>query len=178
MITNPGPLPVEYLEALGRVVVLSGQLEHELTGILARIVGGHRNAVEALIDGDSFSMKVDKLRVLVSRQIRLNGVKVEGALNRAVPDDFAEMLSRVATACEAARTARNDAVHGRWGRTSDGQIVCVTVKTRPVYKLDEAIVSLAELQATVDLLEAAFMAAQAAAYDQVSGELNVWGAAP
>ncbi len=77
----------------------------------------------ALLGADSLNAKMGKLTLLASRETRVNGELIEGAVNRLVPEDMAEMLGGLAACCNRARVARNRAVHSVWSLNQAGEVV-------------------------------------------------------
>lgn len=167
MIVSHGEIPRDHLAALGSVAVASARLEDALTAVLAGAVGGNVDGVMALLSSDSLNAKVDKLRLLASRQIRINDERTAGALNRVVDDDQAAQLAALGQLCDQARVGRNRMIHSVWGLNPEGDVVLTRLRTSSSLTLEQAITPAAEVYAVAAHLEEAYQATLAVTFDQI-----------
>lgn len=97
----------EYLLALGTIAVHSARLESELTHVLMRALGTRNPGVWSMLAAESFNAKIEKLKLLASREVEVNGERSRGPLNDIVSDEFAAMLDGLARRLDRARVVRN-----------------------------------------------------------------------
>lgn len=137
------------------------------------------DGVSALLGADSLNAKIGKLTLLASRETRVNGELIEGALNRVVPENMAGMLRGLALRCDRARIARNRVVHSVWSLNQAGEVVRTRETLHAQRRTEQVVVPLSELAEVAHELADAVQAVHNASYDQLTGTVHDdWAVSP
>lgn len=172
-------LPDEYLLALGTIAVHSARLESELTHVLMRALSTRNAGVWSMLAAESFNVKIEKLKLLASREVEVNGERSRGPLNDIVSDEFAAMLDGLARRLDRARVVRNRMMHSTWHTEPDGVVIRTQVRLRGMSRTDQVPTSVDELRESARVLADGVEAIMNASYDQLSGKVhNDWGMLP
>lgn len=163
--TNGGDLPVEFYAAIGQVTVLAARVEAELTDCIAigagQVEGESRSALSALIAGLPLRAKLDRLKLLASRELEHNGEPFVGALNRVVEDHHARAIDKAVKVIGDAFEERNRTIHGVWGRgrlrddPAAQPVTFTNEKNSTKHRSWTHVVEIAELESLVQVMKSA-----------------------
>lgn len=109
-------MPVEYLAAIGRVAVLSANLEQKLASVVGLIAAplDHATVKTVLLSKLTLSQLIDRLEALVKRATGGQANGHRGPVTFFLNDHLVASLSESLRLCKAARTGRNRIIHANW----------------------------------------------------------------
>lgn len=138
-MTQAREVPIDYMQAIGRVIVEWGVMERMLDLTLVKLCGTEIDEGRSFIPFAhmAFPQKLDALSALVHEVSRMSK-----GFERLVP-----ALDRSKPLLKKAQEGRNRVVHSTWGVEEDGTVTIINLKARGVLKTTVEPIRLDEVSA-------------------------------